>query len=75
MAADSWSVLVFPPLKPPNVKFTVPLYHVNVYPCGTVCLSLLDEDGGWRPGITTKELLLGRFCLLFAHYPVDVDMR
>ncbi|RYG69873.1 hypothetical protein EON64_01630 [archaeon] len=26
---------------------------------GTVCLSILNEDDGWRPAITIKQLLLG----------------
>jgi len=37
-------------------KFTPPLFHPNVYPSGTVCLSILDEDGGWRPAITIKQV-------------------
>ena len=26
---------------------------------GDICLSILKEDGGWRPGITVKEILTG----------------
>ncbi|POM66925.1 SUMO-conjugating enzyme (SCE) [Phytophthora palmivora] len=37
------------PSKPPLVKFTPPLYHPNVYPSGTVCLSILNEDKDWKP--------------------------
>ena len=40
-------------------KFTPPLFHPNVYPSGTVCLSILNEDEGWKPAITIKQLLLG----------------
>jgi ubiquitin-conjugating enzyme E2 I len=29
------------PTSPPKVKFVPPLFHPNVYPSGTVCLSLL----------------------------------
>ncbi|KXN70939.1 putative ubiquitin--protein ligase hus5 [Conidiobolus coronatus NRRL 28638] len=47
------------PAKPPKCKFTPPLFHPNVYPSGTVCLSILDEDGGWKPSITVKQILLG----------------
>lgn len=36
-----------------------PLFHPNVYPSGTICLSILNEDDGWRPAITIKQLLLG----------------
>lgn len=40
-------------------KFTPPLFHPNVYPSGTVCLSILNEDEGWRPAITIKQIALG----------------
>ena len=26
---------------------------------GTICLSILNEDDGWRPAITIKQVLLG----------------
>ena len=26
---------------------------------GTVCLSILNEDEGWRPSITVKQILTG----------------
>ena len=32
--------------------FSPPLFHPNVYPSGTICLSLLDADKDWRPSIT-----------------------
>jgi ubiquitin-protein ligase len=37
-------------------KFTPPLFHPNVYPSGTVCLSILDEEKSWRPGITIRQV-------------------
>lgn len=40
-------------------KFTPPLFHPNVYPSGTVCLSILNEEEGWKPAITIKQILLG----------------
>ncbi|KAK8202749.1 ubiquitin-conjugating enzyme/RWD-like protein [Phyllosticta capitalensis] len=52
------------PTKPPKCKFVPPLFHPNVYPSGTVCLSILNEDEGWRPAITVKEILLGIQSLL-----------
>ncbi|KAI8057038.1 SUMO-conjugating enzyme ubc9 [Syncephalis plumigaleata] len=55
-------VLTFPeeyPTKPPKCKFTPPLFHPNVYPSGTVCLSIINEDQDWKPAITVKEILLG----------------
>jgi len=54
--------MVFPedyPSKPPKCKFTPPLFHPNIYPSGTVCLSILDEEKGWKPAITFKQILLG----------------
>jgi ubiquitin-conjugating enzyme E2 I len=47
------------PSKPPKCKFVPPLFHPNVYPSGTICLSILDEDKDWRPAITIKQMLLG----------------
>ena len=29
------------PSKPPKCKFVPPLYHPNIYPSGTICLSIL----------------------------------
>ncbi|CAO3589076.1 unnamed protein product [Absidia cylindrospora] len=54
--------IIFPeeyPSKPPKCKFTPPLFHPNVYPSGTVCLSILNEDEGWKPAITLKQILTG----------------
>lgn len=47
------------PSKPPKCKFSPPLFHPNVFPSGTICLSILDEDKGWKPAITIKQILLG----------------
>ncbi|QRV85837.1 ubiquitin-conjugating enzyme [Ceratobasidium sp. AG-Ba] len=50
--------MIFPedyPAKPPKCKFTPPLFHPNVYPSGTVCLSILDEEKSWKPAITIKQ--------------------
>ena len=38
-------------------KFDPPIFHPNVYPSGTVCLSLLDEDKDWRPAVTIKQVI------------------
>lgn len=40
-------------------KFVPPLFHPIVYPSGTVCLSILNEEEGWKPAITIKQILLG----------------
>lgn len=31
----------------------------QVYPSGTICLSILDENKGWKPAITVKQMLIG----------------
>ena len=36
-----------------------PLFHPNVYPSGTICLSILNEEGGWSPSIRIVHVLLG----------------
>lgn len=54
--------MMFPdeyPTKPPKCKFTPPLFHPNVYPSGTVCLSILNEEEAWKPAITVTQILLG----------------
>lgn len=40
-------------------KFVPPLFHPNVYPSGTVCLSILNEEEAWKPSITVKQILIG----------------
>ncbi|KAH6567088.1 hypothetical protein BASA50_011258 [Batrachochytrium salamandrivorans] len=54
--------VIFPedyPQKPPKCQFVPPLFHPNVYPSGTVCLSIVNEDQDWKPAITIKQILLG----------------
>ncbi|ORZ11076.1 SUMO-conjugating enzyme ubc9 [Absidia repens] len=43
----------------PEGKFVPPFFHPNVYPSGTVCLSILNEDEDWKPAITVKQVLTG----------------
>eukprot|EP00920_Eleutheroschizon_duboscqi_P022870 GHVT01055925.1.p2 GENE.GHVT01055925.1~~GHVT01055925.1.p2 ORF type:complete len:161 (-),score=33.87 GHVT01055925.1:589-1071(-) len=47
------------PSKPPKCRFSPVLFHPNIYPSGTVCLSILNEDEDWKPSITIKQILLG----------------
>ncbi|CAG8514186.1 400_t:CDS:10, partial [Acaulospora colombiana] len=47
------------PVKPPKCKFVPPLFHPNVYPSGTVCLSILNEDEAWKPSIRIKDIVIG----------------
>ncbi|EJT47026.1 ubiquitin-conjugating enzyme [Trichosporon asahii var. asahii CBS 8904] len=42
----------------PDGRFTPPLFHPNVYPSGTICLSILDEEKSWKPAISIKQDLL-----------------
>ena len=59
--------LYFPseyPLKPPKCQFWPVLFHPNIYPSGTVCLSILNEDEDWKPSISVSEILLGIQTLL-----------
>lgn len=60
-------MLEFPaeyPTRPPKCRFDKGFYHPNVYPSGTVCLSLLNEAEDWRPAITVRQIVLGIQALL-----------
>jgi ubiquitin-conjugating enzyme E2 I len=53
---------IFPedyPSSPPKCQFSPPLFHPNVYPSGTVCLSILNAEEDWRPAVTIRDILLG----------------
>ena len=55
-------MLEFPedyPSSPPKAKFKDKLFHPNIYPSGTVCLSILSEEEDWRPKLKVRDLLLG----------------
>src|ERR1700733_3043512 len=52
----SFCLTELPCLLYPSGKFTPPLFHPNVYPSGTVVLSILDEDKSWKPAITIKQV-------------------
>ena len=47
------------PSKPPKCMFNPVIFHPNVYPSGTVCLSILNEGKDWKPSISMKQILLG----------------
>ncbi len=59
------------PIKPPKCQFVPVLFHPNVYPSGTVCLSILNEEKDWRAAITIPQILLGIQSLL--DEPNDLD--
>lgn len=46
------------PTKPPKVKFAKPLFHPNVYPCGKLCLDIINDDSTskWTAAITLKQV-------------------
>jgi ubiquitin-conjugating enzyme E2 I len=55
-------LLQFPatyPSAPPVAKFVPPLPHVNVFPSGTICLSILHENEGWKPSMNLRQILVG----------------
>uniref|UniRef100_A0A0A9ESV2 UBC core domain-containing protein n=1 Tax=Arundo donax TaxID=35708 RepID=A0A0A9ESV2_ARUDO len=45
------------PSRPPTCKFPAGFFHINVYPTGAVCLSILSE--AWKPSITVRQILIG----------------
>lgn len=47
------------PATPPKVRFEPKLFHPNVHPSGTVCLSILNASKDWRPSLTIKDILIG----------------
>jgi len=74
------------PNSPPKMKFTSDFWHPNVYPDGTVCISILHlpdpmneqerEEETWRP-IQTVESILVSVCSMLADpnfsSPANVD--
>eukprot|EP00834_Sanchytrium_tribonematis_P004327 NODE_206_length_12919_cov_0.381357.p10 type:complete len:156 gc:universal NODE_206_length_12919_cov_0.381357:1497-1964(+) len=60
-------ILEFPPdypKNPPTAKFSPPIYHVNVYDDGLVCLSLLDANQDWKSTVDVKTILISLQMLL-----------
>jgi ubiquitin-conjugating enzyme E2 I len=47
------------PQKPPLCSFAPPIYHPNVFDDGEICLSIINEEKGWKPSITIKQIVLG----------------
>lgn len=50
--------LTFPdeyPMKPPKARFTCDMWHPNVYPDGTLCLDILQEN--WKPVYSVGTIL------------------
>ncbi len=53
------SGIFFHLLRPPKCVFKPVLPHPNIYPSGTVCLSILNEEEDWKPHISVKQILEG----------------
>lgn len=53
-----------PPRPRAQCRLPAGFFHPNIYPSGTVCLSILSEEDGWRPSLTVKNVLLGVQALL-----------
>ncbi len=45
------------PAAPPKCKFNQVLFHPNIYPSGSVCLSILNEEEDWRPNLKIKDVI------------------
>lgn len=72
------ATLTFPPTypqQPPKLKFTTPMWHPNVAPDGSVCISILHEPGEdlygyerpeerWLPVHTVETILLSVISML-----------
>mmetsp|Transcript_1117 Transcript_1117/g.1418 ORF Transcript_1117/g.1418 Transcript_1117/m.1418 type:complete len:166 (+) Transcript_1117:276-773(+) len=70
--------LTFPrdyPLNPPTMQFTKPLWHPNIYPDGSVCISILHPPGEdkygyektcerWSPVQSVEKILLSVISML-----------
>jgi len=52
------------PTSPPKCRFNPPIFHPNVYPSGTVCLSILNAELDWKPSLTVRQILGGIQLLL-----------
>ena len=44
------------PASPPKCKFDKQLFHPNIYPSGTVCLSILNEEQDWKPTLKIADV-------------------
>ncbi|KAI2811330.1 hypothetical protein RDWZM_003828 [Blomia tropicalis] len=61
------------PFKPPEIKFSTKIYHVNIALDGRICLEMLNEDN-WTPNYTIGKLLIAIDELLSSPNP-DLGIR
>jgi ubiquitin-conjugating enzyme E2 I len=45
--------------QPPKVSFNPVIFHPNVYPSGTICLSILNAHQDWKSSISVREVMMG----------------
>lgn len=59
------------PSKPPKCKFPQGFFHPNVYPSGTVCLSILNEDSVSNQHCSNQSMeivVVGEFILVWTYF-------
>ena len=60
------------PFKPPAVRFTTPIFHVNISESGVICIDTLKHN--WAPALTIDKVLLS-IQQLMSHYNPDSALR
>lgn len=55
------------PVSNPVAKFDPPVPHVNVFPTGRICLSIIGD--GWMPSFNMRQILVGIQNLLITPNP------